>query len=433
MGVKQILKKIVPKVLLEYYKTFLSFLVRSFNVIKYKSLINDTYCHYECVKEKIKSRSDKKLRFGAYVIFDSTFAAYDLFSLLLANDNAYSAKIVVIPDISRGIQHMKQQYQSTKDFFINKYGETNVLDGWNEDTDEFIDNSSLFDVIYLSNPYDHMVNSVHGISYLSKQNVLPIYLSYGCMPDNYGCKVIMPMKEISLFWKVFADNEMSYKDYCKFELAKGKNVVLSGYAKMDSLVKFSKKKYDKKRIIIAPHHTINNSSLPLSNFIEYQDFYLELPKLFPQIEFIFRPHPLLFINMVNNQFWTQEYVNTYISKIQESGMIYSVGGDYFDVFVNSDAIIHDCSSFVVEYLYTGKPCCFMAKRNYKKIFSLLGKECLKNYYLAYNKEQIIDFIQNVVIENKDILVNSRQKFGENKLAINYPNVSELILKEISIF
>ena len=122
----------------------------------------------------------------------------------------------------------------------------------------------------------------------------------------------------------------------------------------------------------------------------------------------------------------------YIEKIKQNGMIYSVGGDYFDIFVNSDAMIHDCSSFVVEYLYTGKPCCFMAKKNYKKIFSVLGKSCLENYYLAFDKEQITDFIENVVINGNDKLKKKREIYAKENLALNYPNVSKKILSEISL-
>ena len=407
-------------------------LKRCIKRLQCKNLIKSTYRHYSEIEEEIKNRNQKNLRFAAYVVYDSTFGAYDLFDLMLSDLEHYTSKIVVIPDVSRGNDHMIKQYHEKKSFFIKKYGSKFVLDGWNERENKFLDHSNEFDVIYLANPYDFMVDKLHGVSYLSTKNVLPIYMSYGCMPDNYGCKITMSLKEISLFWKVFADNKMTYKDYCRYELAKGKNVVLSGYAKMDSLAKFKENSRAKKRIIIAPHHTINNPALPLSNFLEYQRFYLELPKLFPQIEFVFRPHPLLFINMVNEGFWNATQVNEYIKKVKDNGMIYSVGGDYFDIFVNSDAMIHDCSSFVVEYLFTTKPCCFMAKKNYKKIFSSLGKSCLKNYYLAFNTQQIIEFIQNVVIDEKDKLKQKRELYATKCLAVNYPNVSKRILEEISL-
>lgn len=430
---KENLKRICPKFILVIYHSLYSYAYRKYNAIKYQSLIDQTHVHYKEVEERIRKRGNRPLRFATYVVFDSTFCAYGLLDLMLAEPQKYSPKIVICPDVARGEFHLKEQYKKTKEFFIRKYGSKYIVDGYDEETGAFLDVSDQFDVIYCANPYDAMVNDVHAVKYLSKKDVLPFYMSYGCMPDNYGCKIIMPMLEISLFWKVFADNKFSFSDYKKYELCKGKNVCLSGYAKMDELVKCKiKNNTTKKRIIIAPHHTINNQVLPLSNFLQYSTFILELPKKYPDIEFIFRPHPLLFVNMVNEGFWTQNQVNEYIEQIQKKGMIYSVGGDYFDVFANSDAMIHDCSSFVVEYLYTGKPCCFVAKKNYKKVFSKLGKSCLKNYYIAFDKQQIIDFIENVIINGNDVLKEKRTVYAKNHLAINYPNVSNKVLEEISL-
>lgn len=396
-----------------------------------KKIINETYKHYKEVEKAIVSRNNSKLRFASYVIYDSSFSAYGLMELMLANKEKYDAKIVIIPDVARGNDVFVNQYNNTKQFFVDLYGKENVLDGYDFERNEFIDLSDQFDIINLASPYDNMASKVHGIQYLSTKNVLPIYISYGCMPDYYGCKEIMPRLEISLFWKVFADNKISFKDYKMNEIAKGKNVVCTGYAKMDNLAKATEIKHDKKRIIIAPHHTVNNQSLPLSNFLEYCDFILELPKIYPDIQFIFRPHPLLFINLVNQKIWTKQQVDEYLCKLQNLGVEYSYGGNYFDVFVNSDTMIHDCSSFVVEYLYTGKPCCFVAKSNYKKVFSKLGKACLKNYYLAFNKEQIISFINDIIINDNDKIKEKRIQFANKYLKINYPDVSKRILKEIS--
>lgn len=433
MSLKTLVKNIINFFIPKSLKTSLSF---KYLLLKgriwYKTQQKNINTHYKKIEERLKNRGNSPLRVGAYVVFDSTFGAYDLFDILFNDSEKYEAKIVVIPDVSRGVEHQTRQYESTKSFFINKYGSDKILDGYNIKTGEFYDFSNLFDIIYLANPYDTMVNKIHGIHYLSTRDCLPFYISYGCIPDKYGCKIIMPMQEISLFWKVFADNKMSFDDYKKYELAKGKNVVLTGYAKMDSLAKCIERPRTRKRIIIAPHHTINYTELPLSNFLQHWDFYLQLPKKFPDIDFVFRPHPLLFTNMVNEGYWTNNQVQEYIEKIKQNGMIYSVGGDYFDIFVNSDAMIHDCSSFVVEYLYTGKPCCFMAKKNYKKIFSVLGKSCLENYYLAFDKEQITDFIENVVINGNDKLKKKREIYAKENLALNYPNVSKKILSEISL-
>ncbi|MBD5447569.1 MAG: hypothetical protein HDR32_07480 [Treponema sp.] len=422
MDIKKLIKAILPKEIV--FEIGLNL-----RRLKSKKIIRQTQSHYKEVETKIRHR-DGKLRVGAYAVYDTTFGACTLFDLMLAQPKKYDVKVVVIPDISRGILYQKQQYLATKRFFEKRFGSQFVADGYNLDTGEFLDYSLDFDVIYCANPYDNMVNIVHGVKYLSKKNVLPIYISYGCYVDNYGYKTIMPLLEISLFWKVFADDVFSYKAYKKYELCKGKNVLLFGYAKMDSFASFKKMVCKRKRIIIAPHHTIKNKVLPLSNFLALSDFILELPRKYPEIEFIFRPHPLLFINMINEGVWTDKKVEQYIANIKDSGMIYSVGGDYFDIFVNSDAIIHDCASFIYEYLFTNNPCCFVAKKGYKKVISSLGKACLKNYTIAFNKNQIEDFVEKVVIASKDVLRESREHFTTKYLKLNYPSVSARILEEL---
>ena len=78
-----------------------------------------------------------------------------------------------------GKKQLKEQYNKTKAFFIKKYGSEYVLDGYDEASGTFLDYSDQFDIIYCANPYDSMVNEVHGVKYLSQKNVLPIYINYG--------------------------------------------------------------------------------------------------------------------------------------------------------------------------------------------------------------------------------------------------------------
>lgn len=425
---KYIIKKICPKGIRNFYNSYKRILKEK----QYKTLLEQTREHYKEVEEKIKNRGNAPIRFASYVIFDSTFCGYGLMDLMLSDLQNYIPKIVVVPDVSRGKEHMLEQYNKTKNFFINKYGKEYVLDGYNIETEEFNDFSSDFDIVYVANPYDIMVNKVHTIQYLSTKNVLPIYISYGPNVDQYSYDILIPQIEISLYWKVFADTTISYKDYQKYELIHGKNVVLTGYAKMDDLAKYEQKYNSKKTIIIAPHHTINMPSLPLSNFLNNYDFILELPKKYPEVNFIFRPHPLLITTMINLGYWTQEQADDYIRKLEDMGVKYSYGGDYLKTFAESDALIHDCSSFVMEYLYTGKPCCFFAKKNYKDVFGTLGKACLKYYYLSFNREKICNFIENIVLKENDTLAKERQKFVAEKIALNYPHASKKILSEITL-
>lgn len=427
MFIKTILKKILPETLRISLRFYVELFVRR---IKYHNYLKKTYKHYQSVKRNLDITKNV-IRIGSYVVFDSTFGAYQLFELL-KNKNCYNQKIVIIPDVSRGYNHMVEQYNRTKNFFIKKYGTDYVLDGWDEKNNTFYDFSDYFDIIYLANPYDEMVNPVHGIKYLSTKNVLPIYITYCFQPNSYVLKHVMPLLEISLFWKVFTDTKYTLLDYKKFELVKGKNVILTGYGKMDSLYNFHSKKEDKINIIISPHHTITNNALPFSNFLKYKDLILTLPQKFPNIHFIFRPHPLLFSNMVNEGFWTNDQLKLYIKKLSDLGIEYSCGGDYFEIFARSDAMINDCSSYIVEYLYTKKPCCFVIKDSKQKnLFTKLGKKCIDCWNLAYDWQDIEKFIQSVVDGTVDIKKSNREKVLP-KVMINYPNASNKIIETIEM-
>lgn len=408
-----------------------NFIIKGYlRMFKYPSIIRRTYKHYEKVVEQIRNRGNKPLRFAAYVLYDSTFGGYGLMDLMLSDLQHYSPKIVICPDVARGETHLKEQYKRTKAFFVEKYGAEYVIDGYNEITGQFIDNSGQFDVIYCANPYDSMVNEVHGVQYLSTKNVLPIYINYGYTISKWHYVSVETNIEMSLFYKYYVDSTYTQKQIKKYQLAKGKNTVLVGYAKLDSLIVKHKNKITRLKVLISPHHTIDNQAktLYLSNFLIYYNLIIELPDLFPDIDFVFRPHPLLFINLINQHKWSKEMVEKYKSKLSEKNIQYSYGGDYLHLFNECDAIIHDCGSFMVEWLYTGKPCCYVVRGEHvRKQLDLLGNKALDYHTLAYNRNDIISFINNLKTNYKISNISSEIK---NNIILNHPNVSNTILNNI---
>ena len=137
--------------------------------------------------------------------------------------------------------------------------------------------------------------------------------------------------------------------------------------------------------------------------------------------------------MLKDEYWGQKKLDSYLAKLKAfKNVTYQEGGEYFETFVNSDGILHDCGSFVAEYLYTDNPCCFMLKDSAtnENNFALLGKECLKHYYQAFNESDIIDFIENVVIKGNDTKKAQRIKFAKEVLRVNFPNVADKILDNI---
>jgi hypothetical protein len=73
------------------------------------------------------------------------------------------------------------------------------------------------------------------------------------------------------------------------------------------------------------------------------------------------------------------------------------------IFLSSDALIHDCGSFMAEYLIT-KPSLFMIrKESVMEQWSTFGSEAIN---INRNKQQLIDFIENIVLQEQDDMKNS---------------------------
>lgn len=406
--------------------------IRAFNI---RIIAKKSQSHYSEIIRNINSANRTILNFAAYVIFDSTYGMDGVFKLMMNNPDHWNPKIVIIPDVARGREHAIETYKKSKEYFVNRYGEECVLDGWIPENDEYIDPIDCFDIVYYANPYDSMAHEFHKISYACKKNVLPIYVSYGYDIGRYTTLSRLRGTELNLVWKIFTDTTYSYDDYLKYQVLKGKNVVLSGYSKMDNfynhVIDVNRCK-TRKKILISPHHTVAMDALPLSNFLKYYDLVYELPEIFPNIDFVFRPHPLLFTTLINNGIWTREETHRYIQGLKKRGIEYSEGGDYFRIFSECDAIINDCASFTVEWLYTGKPGCFVYSEYLKKKhLTSLMKAAISYYSVAHSRQDIIDFIRE--IDNANYYENSdMSQWVKDNIAINFPKVSEYIMNEIDI-
>lgn len=379
------------------------------------------------VKEKLKE--NKKIKVAFIVLYEATFPARPIFEQMLQENSMFEPYVIVSADVQRSMEHRIKVYHSAVEFFENKYP-GNVICGYNEEWDEFLELGEEYPIVFFSNPYIKMAHPYHEVQYFLDKNVLTLYVNYGFAAVKYG-RNIMQLDFYNYIWKVFLDSEINRKDLKKYQPIQAKNAVVTSYIKMDELSKVEIVKRDRKKIIICPHHTVMGwDALDISNFLRYSELFVELPSLYPQIDFVFRPHPLLFNNLIANRIWKDEEVKDYLDRmLNNSNVTYDVSGDYFDTFMNGDAMIHDCSSFIGEYLFTEKPCCYMLKseKQIEDVFLPMGKMCIDNYYKAFSREDILKFIDDVVIGEVDPLKDKREKFSREVLKFNYPHSAEFVV------
>ena len=136
-----------------------------------------------------------------------------------------------------------------------------------------------------------------------------------------------------------------------------------------------------------------------------------------KIQFVFKPHPRLFSELCRHDDWGKEKAKAYYDKwdAMENGQLQT--GEFIDLFMTSDAMIHDSGSFTVEYHYSGKPVMYVADNIEEQILNKneLGEKAMRLHYIAKTKQDIIDFIENVVLNGEDPMKQGREQFKQDYL------------------
>lgn len=380
---------------------------------------------------KIKIKNGEKIKVAFLFMYATDCQNLSIFEKMLESDSIFDPYFIVNPDVMRSKENWDYNYNRSKDELIKKYGINRVLDGVKNG--EFIDYTGDFDIATTNNPYDGMAHKFFKVDYWAQKHIPIFYISYFYMGRCFVSIDNLKSSEFSCFWKVFAENEYVLKLAKKYEIIKGKNLVVSGSPKMDALSKIKLNTDEKKRIIIAPHHTIDDNEKSVGGFLQYSDILLELPQKYPEIDFIFRPHPLLFENL-RTKYWGKEKSDKYLTDLlSNKNVIYSTEGDYMELFVNSSALIHDCGSFSAEYLYTQKPCAYLFKKgiNPDLIWTDFGKKCINLHYKINKTDDLYDFIDNVIINGNDYMKEQRSAYVFDNVAINYPNSTSFIIENLT--
>lgn len=370
----------------------------------------------------------EKIKVLFCIVYDAAFPARPIFEKMIG-DNLFDPMLVVIPDIVRGRQNMLEQLYKTFKTYQDIYGNELVLKGYEESKDEYLDLTDNYHLVCSANPYDEMTHQFFTYNYFISKGLFPFFVNYAYLGRTKHEFIILNLDSLNRSWLIFTESYPVQKIMKEIMPNKAINTLVTGYCKMDPMHKIEKSKDGKIRIIIAPHHTVTleKEGLKLSNFLLYADFFLELPKKYPSIDFIFRPHPLLFVTLAQDDLWGRGKVDNYLNELlANKNIIYYTEGDYFDIFVNSSALIHDSGSFLAEYFYTENPQCYLLRDEsaIDEEFLTFGKEMLKHTYQAYNENQLIDFIDNVVISKNDYMKQSRLDFANENIKYNYPNASQ---------
>lgn len=377
---------------------------------------------YSRVLQRLNTQSS--ITVGFQVIHRSIWKYHRIYQLM-EEDPLFEPVVFVSPYVRKGHEHMLEEMNATCQAmesagyqFIKTYDENN---------DSWIDVKSELqpDIVFFSVPFDYTKDwyRIHHFTDSLTCYVPYFFTTNGKEGRNYDG----PFH--NLVWRNFYESEI-HKQYAeKYARNNGSNVVVSGYPQLDDFLYESEDAAtdpwplsDHRRIIWAPHHTIDGQGqgLNYSTFKKYHRVFKNMARDYvDQIQIAFKPHPMLREKLYNDQEWGQRRTDDYYRFWDrlENGLLEQSG--YTDLFLTSDVLIHDCSSFMVEYLSTSKPALYLLHdEQVSDRLHKFGKMALQNHYQAKCASDIYAFIENQVLEERDPLRRQRYRFVETYLKAN---------------
>lgn len=111
----------------------------------------------------------------------------------------------------------------------------------------------------------------------------------------------------------------------------------------------------RKRVLWTPRWSTDNT-VGGSNFFRYKEWIFQMAEDYPDVEFIIRPHPLMFDNFIRTGEMTQAEVETYKKHCETTENIQlDQSKDYTEMLWRTDIMISDISGIMIEYAITKKP------------------------------------------------------------------------------
>jgi len=407
------------------------------------SFISKVYSYYQIKKIHIAHnktikhlRKKEKIKVAFFLIFDSSWKYDNVYRLMVANDR-FDPVVVICPVINQGLKFMNDEMAKCEDLCIrNGY---KYVSSYSKSKDIWINIKYELapDIIFFTNPHQLTRNEYYITNFLDK---LTCYVPYSFRID-YLVELQFNQFFHNVVWRNYYETQIHFDIARKIARNKGINVVVSGYPTIDRNNEkiennsWRPQNVHKKKIIWAPHWTIpgyQTTQLDWSCFLDYAECMLGIVKEFEkEVQFAIKPHPFLINILSNNDLWGSEKTKEYFEQWKQLKNCQINDGEYWDLFLNSDALIHDSGSFMAEYLALQKPALYTQNReDVAATFNDFGKLAFECHYKANSENEIRTFIQNIVVNGNDDLAIKRKVFSESYLFSDGVSASQKIVDNL---
>jgi len=377
-------------------------------------------------KENLKNRAIIKFhqRVPINVLFvcheRALWSSFETIYQAMENDPLFNPTILALPykhpTLSSGDYHDSGVVE-----FMQKRG-FSVIEGYDQASkrwktpSEFSPDFTFFQTPYNLFPPEWSSEQVSMITRIC-------YVPYACNifggavdkiahPPSYFKNVSIVLKEGEMMRDVFVEKFHKYK---WFDESK---VIVSGYPKLDKLRVASlpdnkiqgQDETHQSKVLWTPRWRTTEGNC---HFFDYKNFLRKYFSKHSELRFVFRPHPLCFQNFIKTgEMSPNELIALESEYIDSENMDIDMSGSYEEVFLDSDILISDISSLLLEYFVTGKPIIYTHKVD---CFNDLGRVIAQGFYWVRNEREL-DETLTMLASGEDPLFNVRQDLVQSIFA-----------------
>lgn len=325
----------------------------------------------------------------------------------------------VIPDYDLKNNKISNTYKDNN--FIKKYKDAiKVLD----DQGNWLDLRQYnLDYIFYPRPYDGYLPKQYRSDEISKY-CRCCYIPYGLTgSENFDDTNLLFFDNI---YCLFMDS-----DYQK-ELVKSrypisyklgiKKIFSLGYPVLARFLDYPKSK--KLRTITWTPRWSMDSVIGGSNFLKYCDNFLKLIEN-KRYNYIFRPHPMMFDELIKKRYIDEEFKITFLKKLSENNVLFDITSSIEDIFKKTDILITDYSSIIPQFFLTTRPMIYCTggiplNEDYSEI--------MKYSYTANNWKDVLKYIE-LIEEKEEENIENKLQFINKKYSI-HKNSAKFIVDKI---
>jgi len=389
------------------------FISNKINIAKQNRIERNTYHLLKKYNKKTSKNKNNPLRIGFIVqevgSWDKQFNIYDE----LTHKNNCETIIIVVPKYNFSSKTLENNFNHN--YFLENYS---CAIKCFDDNGQTIDIQSLnLDYVFYPTPYSHYLPEKLQANYAVRYTRC-CYIPYGFSGSDIFNTGNTQNEFFRNMYFIFTESEYMKRVfidiYHKFYQKNYKHIEYLGYPALAPFRQLLNQNNKSKisTVLWAPRWSYDKK-IGGSNFFEYKDTFFKLNDTYTNVDFIFRPHPLMFNEFIAKNLMSPEDVENFTQNLSDNHIKYDSNTMFLEIAKKTDLLITDYSSIIVQFFLTGKPIIYCENGVIK--FNEIYQEIKKYLYIAHNEDELKFFVQGIYKGN-DYLKEERLKFIEREFS-----------------